>query len=291
MTPDRQRVRRAFQRAAGAFDGADFLHREIQARLLERFELITLDPTRIIDLGSGTGSAWLGLRQRFPAAQIIAVDLVSDMLLAGKQQWGPQIWPVCGDAANLPVRGGSMDLVFSNLMLPHCPEQSTVMTEARRTLRYPGLFIFSTLGPQSFSELREAWAEVDHYTHVLPFTDMHDLGDTLIHAGFAEPVVDAELITVTYPDLKALHHDLRRVGSINTTESRNPGLMGRRKLERLRASYARRCDHKGRLPATLEIIYGQAWSDRSRAGGRRAGGEYEFPVNELSGAAGAPRQD
>lgn len=291
MTPDRQRIRRAFQRAAGAFDGADFLHREIQARLLERFEFIRLDPKRIIDLGSVPGSAGLGLRQRFPAAEIIAVALVPDMLLARQRQWGPRLWPVCSDADNLPVRDGSMDLVFSNLMLPHCPEQSTVMTEARRTLRYPGLFIFSTLGPQSFSELREAWAEVDDFTHVLPFTDMHDLGDALIHAGFAEPVVDAELITVTYPDLQALHHDLRSVGSINTTESRNPGLTGRRTLQRLRASYTRRCDHKGRLPVTLEIIYGQAWSDRFRTGGRRAGGEYEFPVNELSGAVGARRQD
>lgn len=242
---------------------------------------MVLEPQRIIDLGAGTGGACPSLRQRFPAAEIIAVDLVPDMLLAGKREWSPGIWPVCADAACLPLQTASIDLLFSNLMLPHCPDQMAIMAEARRTLRFPGLFIFSTLGPQSFIEFREAWAEADNFTHITPFTDMHDLGDTLIEAGFVEPVVDTELITVTYPSLDALHQDLHRVGSINASERRNPGLTGRGAWERLRASYATRRDHDGRLPATLEIIYGQAWSNGSSVRQRGAPDEYEFPVSGL----------
>jgi malonyl-CoA O-methyltransferase len=290
VTLDRQRIRQAFRLAADTFDAEDFLHREICTRLIERFELMHLEPARIIDLGAGTGSACLGLQQRFPAADIIAVDLVPEMLLAGKREWGTGAWPVCADAASLPLRSASIDLLFSNLMLPLCPDQAAVMAEARRSLRFPGLFIFSTLGPQSFIEFREAWAEADNFTHILPFTDMHDLGDALVNVGFVEPVVDAELITVTYPSLAALHRDLRRVGSINATENRNPGLTGRGSWERLCASYAKRRDRGGRLPATLEIIYGQAWSDESGRGHRGVGGAYEFPLSGLSTPAGGLAQ-
>ena len=290
MALDRQRIQQAFRLAAGTFDAADFLHREICARLIERFELMRLEPARIIDLGAGTGSACPGLRERFPAAEIIAIDLVPEMLLARKPEWSTGAWPVCADAASLPLRNASFDLFFSNLMLPHCPDQMAIMAEARRSLRFPGLFIFSTLGPQSFIEFREAWAEADNFTHIVPFTDMHDLGDSLVNVGFVEPVVDAELITVTYPSLPALHQDLRRVGSINAMESRNPGLTGRGSWERLCASYAKRRDRDGRLPATLEIIYGQAWSDGPGLGHRGVGGEYEFPVSGLSKPAGGLAQ-
>jgi malonyl-CoA O-methyltransferase len=188
---------------------------------------------------------------------------------------------VCGDAGKLPINNQCIDLIFSNLLLQHCPDPITVLAEARRILRYPGVFAFTTFGPDSLRELREAWFNVDSFTHIAPFMDMHDLGDALIHAGFAEPVMHRESLQVTYQSLDRALADLRGAGSINATSDRNRGLTGQKTWQRLTDGYEPYRNADGKLPVTIEVIYGLAWSGQADSGTPFSAGEFEIPVDEL----------
>lgn len=266
---DQQRIRRAFARAATGFDAADFLHREIRQRLLARLLNVAATPERILDLGAGTGGATDGLHQRFPDARIISVDLTPAMLAAGAKPPA-----VCADAARLPLADGCIDLIYSNLMLHHCPDPVAALGEARRVLNDSGLMLLTTLGRRSFIELGRAWATADHYTHIAPFVEIQELGDMLAASGFIEPVLDSQTLTVTYDTLDRLLHDLRNAGSTNATSNRNAALTGRNAWRRLAAAYDQLRDPDGKLPVTVEVISGLAW-----AGTRR--GDIEIPIGQI----------
>lgn len=270
---DRSRIRRAFARAAPRFDSGDFLHREIRERLLERLLAVAAEPGLILDLGSGTGGATPGLKKRFPAAQILSLDSSPAMLAAAP----PAQWNVCADAGALPVAGGRVDLIVSNLMLHHCPDPTAVLTEARRILSDRGLLMLTTFGRASFNELGRAWATADRFTHISPFFDILDLGNLCTASGFIEPVLDNQELTVTYDSLTRIMGDLRRAGSTNATEGRNRGLTGRGTWQRLQAAYDRLRGPDGKLPVTLEIIFCIAWAgDRTTPGD-----EVEIPVDDI----------
>jgi len=289
---DTNRIRRAFDRAASGFAQADFLHREIRARLLSRLPIIKIEPNWIIDLGAGTGTGAQSLTEIFPESRVMALDSSTGMLAEfNSGQAGPMsvadrtpanaMAAVCGDAGKLPINNQCIDLIFSNLLLQHCPDPITVLAEARRILRYPGVFAFTTFGPDSLRELREAWFNVDSFTHIAPFMDMHDLGDALIHAGFAEPVMHRESLQVTYQSLDRAMVDLRGVGSINATSDRNRGLTGQKTWQRLTDGYEPYRNVDGKLPVTIEVIYGLAWSGQADSGTPFTAGEFEIPLDDL----------
>jgi len=142
-------------------------------------------------------------------------------------------------------------------------EAPRVFSEFRRVLRVGGLLMFTTFGPDTLLELRSAFAGVDRATHVHRFVDMHDLGDMLVHAGFAEPVMDMERITLTYSDAGALMRDLKRTGARNASVGRPRGLTGRGRWQRMLAGIER-FRRDGRLPATFEVVYGHAWKPEPR---------------------------
>jgi malonyl-CoA O-methyltransferase len=152
----------------------------------------------------------------------------------------------------------SIDLAWSSLALQWLDEPGIAFKEMRRVLRPGGLLLFATLGPDTLKELRSAFAGLDGYGHVNRFIDMHDLGDALVHAGFANPVMEMEYITLTYADLKGLLRDLKGIGAQTVLEGRREGLMGRTEWQRLSDNYER-FRRDGRLPATYEVIYGHAW--------------------------------
>ena len=118
--------------------------------------------------------------------------------------------------------------------------------------------MFTTFGPDTLKELRAAFARADGHTHVNRFIDMHDIGDMLVHAGFADPVMDMETMTLTYATPKAMMLDLKAIGATNATRGRPRGLTGRHRIERVYAQLARLA-RDGRLPATYEVVYGHAW--------------------------------
>jgi malonyl-CoA O-methyltransferase len=273
---DRKIVRRGFERAAAGFDEHDFLHREIRGRLLERLQAIRIAPSALVDLGAGTGAALPELRASFPDAAILPVDLTHAMLAAGAAAHDG----ICADAARLPLADGSVDLIFSNLMLHHCPDPPAVLTEARRILRHPGVLLFTALGPSSLLELGRAWATADRFSHITPFAEMHNVGDALVRAGFAEPVLDSQTLTITYRGFETLIDDLRNAGSANATGQRNRGLSGRGVAERLRAACLAQADADGNIPITIEVVFGIAWAgDATPKRGRD--GTVEIPLDRL----------
>lgn len=281
---DRRQVQRAFGRAAGTFDQADFIQTVVRDRLLERLDLVRLETRCLLDLGTGTGRALGELGRRFPAATLLALDLVPAMLgKAIRRPGNLRPLPVCADAGQLPLADASVDLVFSNLMIHWCPDPDRVFQEVRRVLRQPGLFCFATLGPESFRELRTAWQTADDGLHVMDFPQPDALADGLLRAGFAEPVVDVDTVTIEYPDLRGLTRDLRTTGTTNARSDRARGLTGRARWARMAAAYESLRNPAGGLPATLQIVCAQAWSPDPR---RRAGrGEQVLrPAIELKGA-------
>jgi malonyl-CoA O-methyltransferase len=278
---DRHRVRRGFARAAGRFDSADQLQAEARQRLLERLDWVRLEPRRILDLGAGTGRATPGLAARFPDAEIVSLDVVPEMLAVARAAGRGQL-QVCGDAGALPLPDASVDLVFSSLVIHWCEPLDAVFAEVRRVLRFPGLFTFATVGPESFRELRQAFAAVDSAPHVMGFPDLRSLGSGLAAAGLAELVLDTDLLTITYPDLPTLTTDLRATGTTNADRERRRGLLGPRALARATAAYEAFRTPEGRLPATVEVLCGQAWSPDPAGRRRPRGGEVAIPLGELT---------
>jgi malonyl-CoA O-methyltransferase len=274
------RVRRSFERAAATYDAAAAVQGEIRDRLLERLDIVKLQPQVVLDLGAGTGRATRELRRRY-AAQVIAFDVSAAMLRqAGQQQaFLKRFQRVQGDAHRLPFRTGSVDLIFSNLLLEWCHDPDQVFREMRRLLRPGGLLTFTTLGPDTLRELRESWRTVDTHTHVHRFIDMHDLGDALVRAGYAEPVMDVERLTVTYPDLAALIQELKATGSSNRAAGASSGLTGRSRWSRFETAGAGLL-RNGVIPASVEVVYGQAWTGEPRKSEVRDG-EIRVPLTTL----------
>ena len=261
-------LRRSFDRAAASYDGAAILQGEVREELLRRLDYVSLAPRRVVDAGAGTGHASRALRRRYPRAHVVALDLALGMLRAARRQqsWWRRFDRVCGDLACLPFADGSIDLLFSNLALPWC-EPDVVLAEVRRVLAPGGLFSFTSLGPDTLRELRAAWVQADGGAHVNRFLDMHDLGDALVRARFAQPVLDVELRTVTYADVGGLMADLKACGARNVLAGRARGLTGKGKLRAMRAAYERhRCE--GRLQASCEVVFGHAWASAARTPAR-----------------------
>lgn len=266
-TIDKEQARLAFGRAATRYDAMAVLQREIGDRMAERLDLVKLVPERVLDAGCGTGAETAHLMTRYPKAQLVALDFAEPMLAHARKRGGWLRKPrcVCGDLEALPLADASVDLVWSNLALQWVNDLGGSFTEALRVLRPGGLLMFSTFGPDTLKELRAAWAQVDGASHVSPFMDMHDVGDQLVKARFADPVMDAEQLTLTYGTARQLMAELKGIGAHNATAGRPRGLTGKNRLKSLLAAYETfRVNDV--LPATYEVVYGHAWAPAQKTG-------------------------
>ena len=260
---DQEKVRRAFDLAAENYDEFAVLQNEVCQRLLEKLDIVKITPQFILDAGTGTGAAIPPLFKKYKKAQLVALDLSEKMLKQAGRHGNILRSPhlVCADIENLPFADNVFDLVFSSLSMQWCNDLGAALREARRVLKPGGLFVFTTFGPDTLKELRQSWAQVNNANHVNQFIDMHDIGDALLHDGFAEPVMEAEILTVTYDTVDRLMRDLKAIGANVTSDSadnNNAGLGGKAALQELRKAYEKfRKDDV--LPASYEIIYGHAW--------------------------------
>ncbi len=281
---DRAAIRRQFEKASPHYDESAVLAAQLRGQMIERLDWIDFSPETVLDLGCGTGHGAAALAALWPGARIVALDSSPGMLReTSRLDDEARIEKLCAEAESLPLNDASVDLVFSNLMLPWCEDLDAVFAEIARVLKPRGLFTFTTLGPDTLVELRAAWRAVDGATHVHPFTDMHDLGDGLIRAGLTEPVLDVSRYTLTYPDLGSLMRDLKAIGAQNASNARPRGLTGRVRLRAVEQAYEEyRSD--GVLPASHEVVFGQAWGAMQRD---RHEGEFAFPVGAI-GRRGAP---
>lgn len=284
-TPSRQDIRAAFERSAADYDAVAILQREVATRLLERLDLLKMVPDNILDLGSGTGHCSEALSQRYPKARLTAIDLAHSMLQYTRKRFG--LWQrlrrspgfVCGDAGYLPFADNCFDMVFSNLTLQWCGDLEQTFNELQRVLKPGGVLFFTTLGPDTLKELRNSWAAVDGHVHVNPFIDMHDIGDAMMHARLAEPVMDMEMITMTYRDAMTLMRDLKTLGAHNINPARNHGLTGPRRLQQVCKAYEQyRSDDV--LPASYEVVYGHAWGSENKTS-TQGTAEFNIPIDKI----------
>lgn len=250
-------VAHQFNRASSNYTRAAFLQKEVTQRLDERLDYIKITPQRIIDLGCGTGFGINELQKRYPQAELFGVDIAEKILHQAKSQMDHNY--VCADAMVLPFADQSVDLIFSSLLLQWCNELLPTLKECYRVLRDGGLFLFTTLGPDTLQELRYSWAQIDKLPHVNEFLDMHDVGDALMHAHFSDPVVDMEYITLTFKDLNSLLKNLKEIGAVYSGKDRRKTLTGKSKLIQLAKHYQQFANAENYLPATYEVIYGLAW--------------------------------
>ena len=284
---DQDQVRRHFGRAATSYEQHDVLQREVQAALLERLDFYTQTPQRIVDVGAGTGRGSAQLKQRYPKAEVIAVDLALPMLRAAKQHasWLKPFQRVCAEATSLPLPDHSVDVLHSNLCFQWIVDLPALFGECARVLKPGGLLAFSTFGPDTLKELRAAWAQADQQPHVSHFLDIHDVGDAMLAAGLRDPVLDVFRYTLTYSEPRKLLQELQGLGATNADHARERGLLGKTRYQRMLAAYeTMRVDN--RIPATWEVITAHAWGPPHGQGRRGAdGGEIaSFSVDSLRGS-------
>ena len=268
----RHKIRASFEKAARTYDDSAFLQKEVARRMDDRLDMMRLQPERILDAGCGTGFAFPLLGQRYPQSHLVGLDLAHAMLAEARHRlpkptlFGRLLAPFNGrpaplvgaDMEAMPLASDSVDLLWSSLALQWLETPDASFREMRRVLKPGGLLLFSTFGPDTLRELRAAFAGLDGYNHVNRFLDMHDVGDALIHAGFANPVMEMEYLTLTYDDLKGVMRDLKGIGAHTVVDGRREGLMGRKEWQRLVDNYEA-FRREGKLPATYEVIYGHAW--------------------------------
>lgn len=294
MPFDTQHIRRAFSRAAPRYAAVAMLQREVEARLLESLDYLDdpalgrAPPACVVDLGSGPGHAAQAMRARWPRARVVAIDLALPMLReagTGARGWWPfarsPVDRVCADARALPFADGCVDVLFSNLCLQWVDDLPAVFAGFRRVLRPGGLLLVSSFGPDTLSELRDAFAQADSAPHVSPFASIARFGDALVQAGFRDPVLDRDVFVHGHPDLASLMRELRTLGATNALHARRHTLTGRARFAAAAAAYEPlRREHlpgarsgQALLPATWEALYAQAWAPESGVPIRAAEGE------------------
>ena len=260
--------------AAAAYDQAAVLAREVGARMAERLDYMKLAPQRMADIGCATGDGVRDLQTRYPKALALAIDLALPMLhgvrahdRTSNSRWNrllkrtPQL--LNADVRRLPLADNTLDLVWSNLMLHWLDDPLPALREIHRVLNTSGLVMFATLGPDSLLELREAAQKVGVGDTARRFPDMHDIGDMLVASGFADPVMDMEIITLTYRHPRQFLADQRHLGA-------RDHLLGAQTFRAWRQIFkAWSRDADGRLPLRFEIVYGHAWKPAARETAKR----------------------
>jgi len=284
QTIDKKQVERNFNRAAKTCDEAGVLSREAGNALMTRLALIKIEPKVVLDLGCGTGYFSRLLAKRYKQSNVIGIDFARQMIdVAKRDSTMTSLDFQQADAEHLPLENQSVDLVFSNMMLPFCDDLNIVVKEVKRVLRPNGLFIFSSLGPDSFDELRESWSQVDEHARTHLFIDMHDVGDLLLHHGLLDPVVEAEPVMLTYSSVDNLLQEIKSAGMQNALTQRLKGLTTPRKLSAIKSAYRRHLTKDQKFPITIEFVYGHAWMpDLSGLSRQMESGEHVFSIDDIT---------
>ena len=254
----------AIVRRMGRSAEPPWLHGEVARRMAERLGLVRLQPAELVDWWSFNGAGGALLRQAYPRARILHVEPLHAVrertrAAATKRRWLPRL----GAAAHAwcdpqQVPAGSGGLLWANMMLHLSADPLVTLSAWHRALAVDGFLMFSTLGPGTLQGLRRLYAQLGWPSPHAPFVDMHDLGDMLVQAGFADPVMDQEQLTLTWADADALLNELRSLGG-NADPQRAAGLRTPRWRRRLCDELQQLRGADGRLRLDFEVVYGHAF--------------------------------
>ena len=252
----------------------------VAMRLFERLDLLKATPAKVLDIGTGDARHLGQLRQRFKKATVVGADLSHQRLksaLSRRRFWQKRAPLICLDADHpLPFAKNTFDLVVSNMMLPWLAQADKLAAEINRILVQDGAYFISTAGPDTLMELRQAWTAIDEYQHINMFLDMHDVGDLMVGAGMADPVMDTERITVTYSSLDKLLDELTGLGFLNVLDGRRRSLTAKSVRQQLSEAYP--VNEEGGIDATLELVTAHGWSGTPKP----PPGEFHFDIDQLS---------
>jgi malonyl-CoA O-methyltransferase len=282
-------IGQAFNSHATEYEGEAQIQLEIGQRLFERLDYLKISPRSILDIGCGPGTFLPQLSQQYPNAEIVALDIAHAMLaIAQSKQSLEQQWHVLNaDMHQMPFANGQFDLIFSNQVLHWSHSLPQVLAEWQRVLRPGGCLLFSTLGPDTFQELRYAFQQVDAYAHVNTFHDMHHVGDCLLAQQFLDPVVDMETISMHYSSLPNLLTSLKAQGVKNIHANRKAGLTGKDSWRRFEHYMMLSKTPTHKYPLTYEVVYGHAW--RSEHQRIHHNGEATISIAELKASLPSQR--
>lgn len=283
-TVDIALLRKRFDRAAATYADAAVVQREVGNRLLERFDIMRIAPSVLLDVGCGPGTHTAALAARYPDAAVVAIDQSRAMVAravppvqepgwlarltsGGNKKTGKgEIRGILADMNALPLPREHADVLWSNFAMQWANDLPALFAEWSRVLKVGGVMMFTAPGPDTLIELRRAISRdekvADRYVH--KFTDLHDIGDMLVHAGFADPVMDMEVITLEYATTDALWRDLRAQGAGNAMQTRSRGLMTPRKWRAIEAALESGRRNGGPIRISVEVVYGHAWKTAPR---------------------------
>lgn len=256
-----------------------WLHQEAAMRMAERLSFIKRQPTSVLDWSPDVPQSAGSLAKACSKAQIRHVRVGAPTALPAS--WWQRLTSLerrvdclLPDAA----AGAEAQLLWSNMGLHLEPDALALMRQWRAAMAADSFVMFTTLGPGSLASLRSLYAECGWGECHAPFTDMHDLGDMLVEAGFADPVMDQETLTLRYSTPEALLLELREMG-MNLNPSRYAGLRSRAWLTHLKAALSQRADDQGRIPLQWELVYGHAFRAADR--GPTLSADTRIPLDDM----------
>ena len=240
---------------------------EIRKRLDDRLDMIRYDPTYILDAGCATGESINKLFSRYPKTNVFALDFCLNMLNQTQSYTATnRLFRICADIEKLPISDSTIDLYWSNLSLQYVEDLRCTFLEANRVMTKGGLIIFSIFGPDTFKEFRSILSEVNNNENlgIEQYIDMHDIGDLLIKTGFVDPVIESEMIELSYSHIEQGLEELKNIGSEHIVRDMKKFIGS--DWEQVLSSYHERFSaNSTNNLITYEIIYGHAWVPEKEA--------------------------
>ena len=254
-------IRNSFNRHAKSYEDVAKIQQEIGERLFERLQYLNIQPRYILDVGCGPGYFSQKLKTLYPKAKIVGLDLAYLMVkqAQSKQGWRSRWGLVNADMTSLPFENGTFDLVFSNQVIHWSNPLHIVFGELNRVMAKDACLMFSTLGPDTFKELKLAFDSVDQFSHVNDFMDLHVIGDCLVKEYFLDPVMDMEYIIAKYATVPELVRSIKNQGVKNISSSRHRGLTSKGVWRQFINRMEEQSNLSDGIQLTYEVIYGHAW--------------------------------
>jgi len=259
-------VRKAFSTRADYYDSLAVVQKRVTDRFVELLTGNTAPPLAMLDIGAGTGRLLESLNKKFPDAELVGVDLAFGMTSHAKKRFqaSANVSLACGDAECLPFREGSFDLVVSTSTYQWIDPLETAFAEVFRVLRPNSRFSFALFGERTLFELRESYqSAVSDASRTLPdrthrFVSQKDVLDMLNSAGFKSVTAESEIEVEIHREVKDLVRSLKGIGAGSASGAVLGGLSGRSIIENMIQTYKERFSVSGGVPATYEVIYGNA---------------------------------